>query len=136
MLLPLPSPVAGFLRENSDDVRRLNVVRRQVPHEGPGTEFYKITKTLRLPFCGLCAMVLAEMNQLGTDGCERRFEYVLSRLRENAVKLRWRAKLSAVIPAIYSGLAFKVNPLDPLPGLLMEAIRLAREQQGLAHPQP
>lgn len=70
------------------------------------------------------------MDEWGVDGCQEERQVIVSWFRFEYEKWGWGAKFRAGIRAVYTRLAFKVNPLDPFPGLLDEAIRLAKPPAG------
>ncbi len=104
------------------------------PLSGPGTEFRKLIEALKIqaPLGCSCAVLESRMNGLGVHGCLHNREQLLDDIKKNAAKVSWLAKLLAVGPALISGLAFKVDPLDPIPGLFDEAVRLAVEKEARA----
>jgi hypothetical protein len=78
--------------------------------------------------CGTgCGLVKARMNALGPDGCRREYESLVDSLRRNKKKIGLKKQLAAIALSVWTGLAFRVDPLDPLPGMLTEAIRMAEE---------
>lgn len=94
---------------------------------GPGTELKRLIVSLGLTAvqgCG-CDKWAGEMDSWGVAGCEARREEILARLRESQSKLGWVEKTKAAVLAVKTGLAFKLDPLDPAPGLLDEAVRRA-----------
>lgn len=52
-----------------------------------------------------------------------------NRMREGQARWGWKDKVAAAARAVATGLAFKLNPLDPFPALIDEAIHRAAEQQ-------
>jgi len=100
---------------------------------GPGTELKKILDSLGIHApenCG-CRATMRAMDDLGVEGCRDQFDMIVNKIRENADKWGWGklsglAKLPAAgLRAIVSGLAFRVNPLDPIPGVVEQAILAA-----------
>jgi hypothetical protein len=69
------------------------------------------------------------MNVLGADEVERRVDEIATFLRDNADKWSWTDHLKAAALAVKTGLAFKLNPVDPYGGLVKEAIRRYREKK-------
>lgn len=116
-------------------VRRHVLPQRPVPvtrtlKEGPGTEFEKLTEKLRLRKLSNCSCntLIRRMNQLGVSGCRRERPKLLVDMKANYSLYGTSDKLWAAFHAITTGLAFKVDPLDPLPGLLDEAIIRAEKR--------
>jgi len=65
------------------------------------------------------------MNMLGVEGCRKHREALVKAVR-NAYKRTGTVEvLAAAAKAVASGLAFKLNPLDPFGSLVDEAIRRA-----------
>lgn len=75
------------------------------------------------PRCGRCDEGAKLMNQWGVEGCHARREEILSWLRGEAEALTWLETLKAASRAALGGLAFKLDPFDPAPGILDEALR-------------
>jgi hypothetical protein len=98
------------------------------PAEGPGAELARLIGDLGLSGeqgCE-CAARAAQMNAWGVEGCRERAEEITTWLREQGAKLGWLGKLKAGALAASQGLL--LNPLDPAPGLLEEAIRRAERK--------
>ena len=100
--------------------------------DGPGSELKTMLRDLGLferPNCG-CNLRAQQMNQLGIEGCEQNIEMIAQWLRDGAKGWGWETGLGAMVKvagnAVLSGVAFRLNPLDPFPGLVKEAIRRAR----------
>jgi hypothetical protein len=100
---------------------------------GPGTELKKLLSNLGInPTAGCdCRKIAIDMDRYGVEGCEQHFEGIIAAIRGGQEKWKWgeriRAYASAAIHAPAEGITFKVNPLDPFPGLVREAIKRARE---------
>jgi glycosyltransferase involved in cell wall biosynthesis len=98
-----------------------------LPGYGPGTELKKILADLGImekPDCP-CRKRANDMDILGVQGCKDNREMIVGWLREGESRWGWKDKLAAAAKAVQSGLAFKLNPFDPFPGLVDEAIRRA-----------
>ena len=92
--------------------------------KGVGTELKDIIKTLGFPLCAVkCKELMQAMDEWGPAGCHLSRDTILAQLRETQARLKWTEKVKAGVNAVRSGLAFKLDPLDPAPGLLDEAIR-------------
>ena len=74
--------------------------------------------------CG-CDSLASEMNCLGPDRCRRDRARLVEKLKLNAQQYSWGDVARAVVNAVKTGLAWKINPLDPYGSLLDEAIRRA-----------
>lgn len=93
----------------------------------PGTEFYKLARQLGVqpkPGC-TCGAVAARMNVLGVAGCQAHRGELLAALAENYQLYGLKDKLTAAVHAVASGLAFRLDPRDPLGSLFDEALRRA-----------
>jgi hypothetical protein len=70
------------------------------------------------------------MDQWGVAGCRgEHHQEIVDRFREIASKYDWATKLKAAALAVKTGLAWKINPLDPAPGIVDESIRRAEEKE-------
>jgi len=104
------------------------------PGFGPGTELKKLLATLGIatkPSCD-CNAKATQMDVWGADGCRERREEIITWMREGQGRWGWKEKVSAATKAVTTGLAFKLNPLDPFPSLIDEAIRLAEQGKAAA----
>lgn len=70
-----------------------------------------------------CASMRAQMDAWGPAGCRRNQHAILTHLRTEAGKVGWTVSLKTGVKAAVSGLI--LNPIDPAPGLLNEAVRRA-----------
>jgi hypothetical protein len=87
------------------------------------------------------------MDEMGIEGCQANFDVIVGWLQESADQWGWNTfitkkaeepdgpstlslgeKISIGWKSLTSGLAFKINPLDPYPGLVTEAINRAKEK--------
>lgn len=97
---------------------------------GPGTELKAVLATLGInpaPSCD-CHARAVQMDEWGVQGCRQHSEQILAWLREGQSRWGWKDKLTAAGRAVVNRLALKLNPLDPFPGLVEEAIRRAEEK--------
>lgn len=95
--------------------------------DGPGTELAGIIKELRQKQsagCG-CAAMRREMNKLGVDGCRQERDRLAGKLRTKLAKLGFSEKVRAALATAMTGIARKINWLDPCPGLIDLAIERA-----------
>ncbi len=111
---------------------------------GPGTELRNILSSLGVtekPGCD-CVAKANMMDDWGVEGCKAKREALIQIMREGAARWSWSSqlptsenwgnlvnKLKVAGNAILSGLFVKFSPLDPWPGLIDEAIRLAEEKE-------
>ncbi len=77
-----------------------------------------------LPGCS-CKSIINWMNRIGPQGCREQKEIIVKKLNESRELVSWSTMIRAGVAAVKSGLAFKLNPLDPIGSLVDEAIRLA-----------
>lgn len=101
---------------------------------GPGTELKAILASLNInpsPSCD-CNARAWQMDEWGVTGCKTNRDTIILWLKEGQDRWGWSNSFSIISSAIWSGLAFKLNPLDPIPGLVDEAIRRAEEKETAA----
>jgi hypothetical protein len=100
---------------------------------GPGEEFDALTKSLGLEKwegCS-CAAIRDDMNRAGVAGCREKRNHFIERIKANvatgiaANKLSKWAWVKAACRAVRLGLAFKIDPRDPIPGLFDLAVNNA-----------
>lgn len=126
-----PSPLGERYRERMDAVyrreRSKNVHHRPVVRGGPGTELKSMLREMGIApkGCG-CDDRARQMDSWGVAGCRANLPTILNWLQEQQEKQGWLTILSAAAKAMVAGIAF--NPLDPLPGIVQEAIRRAEEK--------
>lgn len=99
----------------------------QAGPKGPGSHLSDILKSLGFPPCQLCKDMAAKMDEWGVDGCKlpENRETILKRLRDQAAAAGWWEANRARALAVSTGIAFKLNWLDPAPSLLDLAIERA-----------
>lgn len=92
---------------------------------GVGSTLWRLLASLGIQHTTTCScLTLAEeMNRLGPDGCRRERSRLVASMRRNARVYGWGAVTVAATRAVASGLAWRLNPLDPYGSLLDEAIR-------------
>lgn len=101
------------------------------PEGGPGTEMKAMLAGLGVnpgPTCD-CNAKAIQMDLWGVEGCRANRNTIVGWLRDNAPRWGWADRVKAAANAVINGLAFKLNPLDPFPGVLDEAIRRAEEKE-------
>lgn len=84
--------------------------------------------------CPPCQLMKSRLNNLGIAGCRGNIEEFAAELRERASEYSTWDWTKAAANAVLSGLALKLNPLDPFGSLLEEACRIeeARIQAAMA----
>lgn len=111
-----------------------NAKQAPVPIGGPGSELKALISSLGIqpkPECG-CNKLAAEMDAWGVAGCRARFHEIVGRIQDNAAAWGWSLALSApkvAVNAVTTGLAWKLNALDPIGSLVTEAIRRAETKE-------
>lgn len=100
-----------------------------LPGDGPGTELKKILAGIGITASESCDCnaKARQMDVWGVDGCNENFDVIVNWLREGADRWGWKSKLSAGFSLLMKDplLAIKINPIDPYPALVREAIRRA-----------
>lgn len=104
---------------------------RGTPPNGPGEELKLLLASIGLTSKGGCGCneMANQMNSWGIEGCnapENR-EKIIGWLRSKSQELGWTEKIKAGIKALGQGLL--LDPLDPSPGLLAEAICRAEAKE-------
>lgn len=103
---------------------------------GPGTELKGILSRLGLnPKAGCsCEAIAREMDSLGPDGCALAIDRFVTTIDQNKEKWGWNVghAISTGAKAIMSGLALKINPIDPIRSVIKLAIAKSRKQDSPA----
>lgn len=105
------------------------------PGFGPGAELWGIFKELRIrtPRRCSCKRLRAWMNVIGPEMCRVRKNDITSSIKKNAKRWGIADKImslgSAMVRSVITGLIFKIDPTDPIPGLVEEAIIRAERKQ-------
>lgn len=124
--------LAIFGKQERD--RPASIVHAWHPGFGPGTELKTLLKSLGIeqsPTCD-CNGKALQMDLWGVDGCRANFDQIVQWMRDGQGRWGWKDKLLAAAMAVKTGLAFKLNPMDPFPALVEEAIRRAEVKQQAA----
>jgi hypothetical protein len=105
------------------------LLKQVVEGSGVGSQLWNLLSSLGVEHTSDCPCILLAdiMNTLGPDGCRKNRDKILRLLRKNQESYGWKTHFKAAYRAVVSGLAFKLNPLDPLSGLLDSAIELAEQ---------
>ena len=138
---PPSAPTTAHVPSGQPD--KPTVTRKPPPQprrtKGVGDHLKDVTAELGLTMkqgCN-CASLAAEMNRRGPDGCRAKREKLVAELENNAKKYSWGDVARAAVNAVKTGLAWKINPLDPYGSLLDEAIRRAENtDKELNHADP
>lgn len=103
---------------------------RSVASGGPGTELATLLARLGIHKKASCACdrFSNEMNALGPDGCEADIDRLVREIEANKVAWGWNITeaIKAAGKAILSGLAFQINPANPVESLVRLAIKRSR----------
>jgi hypothetical protein len=106
-------------------------VRLWPANAGPGTEMKKILGSLGVnpsPTCD-CNAFAVRMDEWGVEGCREHFDEIVEQLQKHHGRWGWAAHIKAAALAVKTGLAFKLDPLNPFPSLVREAINRAEFNQ-------
>lgn len=118
-------------RVTPDNSERLEAI---LAGAGPGSHLWRLLESIGIthdPNCD-CLGFAEKMNAWGGVGCRQHRAEIIERLRTQQKRYGWAATFAAAGHAIKSGLAFRLNPLDPFGSLADEAIRLAEEASAKA----
>lgn len=101
-----------------------------IPLDGPGTELKILIEklTLTATTCASCLLFAEQMNLWGVAGCREHRAEIVEHLREALKHVSYAERAKAAIRAVQIGLVFKLNPMDPFPGLVDEAITAANHR--------
>lgn len=119
--------VLGKLEED----RPAHQIHAWPPGKGPGTELKHIMASIGVnptPTCG-CNSKAMQMDMWGVDECEKQFDTIVEWLRKGAPNWGWAERMRIAANAGLTGLAFKVNWVDPFPGIVRLAIDRARARE-------
>ena len=94
---------------------------------GPGTELHAILESMGIKPSESCPCRnrICQMNKWGPEGCRERRDEIVAWLREQQERRGWAEQISAGMRTLTTGLAFRLNLVDPLGSLVDEAIRRA-----------
>jgi len=123
-LLPRISPSSG-------NNARLAAV---MAGEGPGSQLWRLFESLGVKHSATCECLTRaeQMNAWGVAGCREHRDEIADWMRRDQDRFGWRDKLTAATRAVTTGLAFRLSPLDPFPGIIDEAIRRAETAERIA----
>jgi hypothetical protein len=96
------------------------------PKRPTGAHMKQIIQLLRLEKavgCKRCDEMMDKMNEWGPDGCRAHRAEIVEHLRTAYKETSYAALAKASAIGVLSGLALRLNPLDPLGSLVDEAIR-------------
>jgi hypothetical protein len=69
------------------------------------------------------------MDAWGPEECKKRVDEIAGWFRDGQERYGWKDKLKAVTWSILTGLAFSIDPFDPFPSLIREAIQRAEKEE-------
>lgn len=94
---------------------------------GVGSELWRLLESLGVRHTSTCSCIALaqQLNDWGHAGCRLARAEIVERMRNNAQTYGWGTIAKAAGLAIVTGVAWKINPLDPYGSLLDEAIRRA-----------
>ena len=105
------------------------------PEDGAGSEFAALVAELgiTMPDNCTCKALKNQMDMQGPAWCRDNKPQLEVQIKANAGKWGWTEKLANIATAgwksITTGLALKINPLDPIPSLFDEAVRRAEVKE-------
>jgi glycosyltransferase involved in cell wall biosynthesis len=111
--------------------RPLRPITKALPGWGPGTELKHILKTIGImekPNCD-CNTKAFIMDTMGPAGCREKILEIVTWMESGQERWGWKEKLDAAKNAVKTGLAFRLNPLDPFTSLVEYAIKVAEEKE-------
>lgn len=131
-LCGLTDPTGDGLMEVCDAAAEANRHAERAEH-GPGEELHALLESIDIypnqeQTCP-CLVRARIMNVWGVDGCRNHFSLIVSWLEKDKDNYGWTTQLKAAANAVKTGLAFKINWLDPFPDLIDEAIRRAEVKE-------
>lgn len=93
--------------------------------DGPGTQLKLLLQSLGFIQGDGCSCLarMETMDTWGLEGCRTNREAIIAWLRSEQANRGWVEKVKAGALAVKSGLVLRLNPLDPAPGLVDEALR-------------
>lgn len=124
-------PIADAQRTCVAGEPRPVVVIEPAPVEGPGRELTALFASLDLTGKKACKCEVhaLQMNRWGVEDCKENRAVIIGWLREAYDTTTWLERRKSELAALATGLAFKINWLDPIPSLVDEAIRRAESNQ-------
>lgn len=99
--------------------------------KGPGTEMRKILESIGIyPRMGCrCKQLMIDMDEWGVVGCRLERTYIINVMEESAEQYNWKDfVIAAALSALFLNvriIGFKIDALNPFPGLLDLAIHRA-----------
>lgn len=138
--------VLGKLPEDRPE----NEIHIWAPGYGPGTQLSRVLKEVfgvtSSPTCD-CRAMADQMDVWGVKGCRENYEELKSRIESSYQRWGWGEAISktdnpddhegptrtqgigkSIFKAVFSGVAFKINPINPVPGLINYAIELEEKR--------
>lgn len=126
------------VRQRDQVSMQCGVARRPPPStDGVGTRLQEALKRdlgISDAQCASCRQVMLEMNAAGVAGVRARRAHYAEHLRHAAEQQRWAVRLRAAAGALWSGLAWRLDPGDPYGSLVDEACRRQEALEGKIPP--
>lgn len=125
--MPVTLDVANAFRTS----KGLDPLDSPIRHEKVGTILKRLFEHLGMrpsSKCN-CEALAREMDALGVDGCRRERDRLIGAIKANAHELSWSDLARSSWKAVFSGIAFHVNPHDPIASLFDMAISIAGNEK-------
>ena len=96
---------------------------------GVGSQLWRLLESLGVKLSARCDCLAwaRKLNDWGPAGCRLARAEITDHLRTARAELGWSAAVTAAVAAVRTGLAWRINPIDPYGSLVDEAIRRAEE---------
>lgn len=95
---------------------------------GPGAFMLMLIQSLDVaPADCQCNMRAHQMDLWGVEGCQEHLDEIVGWLRMEFKRLGWINRLKVRKNAVLNGMVFYINAVNPVPSLVKESIRLAKE---------
>lgn len=123
-------------RSPDAEAQRAKLLQEIKTGDGPGSQLHRLLGTLGIhPGTNCACLSLAKrMNDLGVPGCREHRQEIVDNIRTRQDQYGWATRFKAAAAAVMTGVAWRLNPLDPIGSLVDEAIRRAADTRGRVSP--
>jgi hypothetical protein len=121
----------SLLAEHGHWLKRENVKQQRLEAilkaNGPGSQLWRLLQSIGVEHTATCPCLdwAERMNAWGPKGCRLARAEIITHMQASAANYGWGDLTKAATKALTTGLAWRLNPLDPYGSLLAEAIRLS-----------